>query len=142
MNQVHLCLADPASGRSAPGDQADCPQCRRVLLLSFLVPADAPEVIQPPATDGPHLMVPDRFTRSLELRPPADPDPGPPDTRTHVTEHGIEPDPDQPGGEWFARCTCGWSETGHYNVHGPRSGQVAGRLAKLKALKHREENRG
>lgn len=56
-----------------------------------------------------------------------------PEIQVHETEHGVEEDPDVVGGEWYARCSCGWSDGGTYGheIHS------AGRLAKLRADAHR-----
>lgn len=59
----------------------------------------------------------------------------------HVTEHGTEDDPDQPGGDWFARCSCGWVQTGHYARDG-MGAHTAGRLAKITAQQHRSNPGG
>jgi hypothetical protein len=170
MIQRHYCLASPDEGRSALGDQLDCPECRIALLESFRSAPEAPEIEQAkqrhPSGRLPHLSVPADSARIIDLyREPdglaADPNLCPfcgkrrADMQAHVegchpaefeafvagsppihiTEHGVDPDPDQPGGDWFVRCTCGWTRIGSYARDAGRG--TAARLARIKAERHR-----
>lgn len=116
-----LCEGDPVTTHLCPdgdtrrGDEFDCGFCRAWLLGAFRT---APQ---------PHLIVPDPG-RTVAL--------GPSPVREHVLDYGTEPDPDQPGGDWYASCSCGWSETGRYVRDGGQP--MAERLASIKANEHRK----
>lgn len=142
----HVSLADPA-GDNHPGPEFDCPRCRAALLEAFRSPADAQ--VPRPAYD-PVEQAKQRHPSGRDLHV-AEPEhglyPEPENRRTdpfteeqqspevHTTEHGIEDDPDVVGGEWFARCSCGWSDGGTY----AHQAHAAGRLAKLRADAHRRD---
>ena len=87
---THLC----PDGDTRRGDEFDCGFCRAWLLNGFRTPASTP-----------HLIVTDPG-QTVPL--------GPPPVQEHLTDYGVEPDPDQPGGDWFASCSCGWTDTGRY----------------------------
>lgn len=130
---IHTCL----DGAYNPGTELDCPRCRTQLLDAFRRPADAEEARRRHPSAQPHLIPPEKFSRMVELRPPAEPGPAAGTDAEHITEHGVDPDPDQPGGDWFARCSCGWSTSGHYARDGMGQ-RAAGRLAELRARSHRQ----
>lgn len=121
------------TGARHEGHEFDCPGCRAALLESFRPSPEVPE--QARQRSLPHLSVPADSARTVDLgrysEPFAETD------AAHITEHGTDPDPDQPGGDWFVRCSCGWSETGHYARDGVGE-RTATRLAGIKAQKHRE----
>lgn len=135
----HTCL----DGRDRSGDEFDCKECRLLLLEVFRSPV-VPEPTVSPEGPLPHLSVPADSARTVDLglyhEPEGRTDPFPETDVRHVTDHGTEDDPDQPGGEWFVRCTCGHSETGHYTRDSGR--QVADRLARMRAARHRENPTG
>lgn len=111
-----LCEGDPVTthlcpdGEQRPGDEFDCGFCRAWLLNGFRAP---------------HLIVTEPGQTVPLGQPPV-----------HLTDHGTEPDPDQPGGDWYASCSCGWSETGRYVRDGGQP--MAERLAHIKANEHRK----
>lgn len=134
---MHLCLARPERGRSAPGDQFDCPQCRVVLLDAFRDPADVPEPVTVPDTVRPHLIVdsPGRTVpislncpvcgeeflshrlsdHVLEVHSPVPQGPSVHATAIDVRWFGIPQT-----GAWFARCSCGWERAGRWGkAQGP-----------------------
>jgi len=139
----HICL----DGEDRPGDEMDCTVCRALLLEAFRASPEAPDALEQarqrhPSGRLPHLSVPADSARTVDLyreHPGRATEPFPQPDAKHITEHGVDPDPDQPGGDWFARCTCGWSDTGHYARDGMGE-RTADRLAKFKAQKHREES--
>jgi len=148
MINTHTCL----DGEDRLGPELDCPHCRAGLLEAFRTSPDAPEapespreaaVRRHPSGSLPHLQVPPESARTVpfpdrESEPFTD-EQQEPEIHTHTTEHGAEPDPfaDDGSGDWFARCSCGWSDGGHYAR--PAGLPVAARLAKLRAQKHRED---
>lgn len=124
----HTCL----DGQDRPGDEFDCGACRSLLLDSFRQP---PEV-------RPHLILPEGSARTVNLYPEPEgrvTEPFSEEDAAHITDHGLEPDPDQPGGDWYAACSCGWRESGHYARDTSAAQQTAARLARIKAARHREE---
>lgn len=119
----HTCL----DGEDRPGDEFDCGACRGMLLDSF---RQLPRI------------VPGERIRPWDLYPEPEgqvAEPFAEEDAAHITEHGLDPDPDQPGGDWYAACSCGWRESGHYARDTSVAQQTAARLAKLKALQHRKE---
>lgn len=132
----HTCL----DGEDRLGLETDCPKCRALLLEAFRAPADLPVRPDPlqqamdrhPSGRLPHLSVPADSARTIDLHPFTEEQQNP----RHITEHGTDPDPDQPGGDWFVRCSCGWFESGHYARDGVGE-RTANRLAALKAGNHR-----
>jgi hypothetical protein len=139
----HYCL----DGEHRLGQEFDCPKCRVLLLEAFRSAPEAPDPLEEakqrhPSGRLPHLSVPADSARTVDLyREPddrrTDPFTEEQENPAHITEHGVDPDPDQPGGEWFVHCSCGWIETGHYARDGMGE-TTAGRLAKIKAQKHRD----
>lgn len=140
----HWCL----DGEERLGQEMDCPKCRALLLEAFRATPEVPDPVEEakkrhPSGRLPHLSVPADSARTLDLYPEHGGDRDPfteGQQNPHITEHGVDPDPDQPGGDWFARCSCGWTETGHYARDGAGP-VVAARLAALKADKHREDSK-
>lgn len=141
----HTCL----DGEDRLGTEFDCPYCRAGLLDAFRTSPDTDEspreaaMRRHPSGRLPHVEVPPGMARPVpfqerETEPFSDEHQSP-EIHTHTTEHGAEPDPfaDDGSGDWFARCSCGWSDGGHYAR--PAGLPVAARLAKLRAQKHRED---
>lgn len=127
---THLCLARPEEGRSAPGDQFDCPECRVVLLDAFRDPAPVPEprITSTPGARFPHLIMGDSG-RTVDLgTPPAAP---------CAPVWGTHPEPNRSGGGiWRVVCNCGWRKEGRYGLNARlRAEQVAREWAQV----HRED---
>ncbi len=139
----HWCL----DGEQRLGLEFDCPKCRALLLEAFRAAPEAQDPLEeakqrhPSGRDRPHLILPEGSAQTIDLyREPTgertDAFTEEQQNPAHITEHGVDPDPDQPGGDWFVRCTCGWSDTGHYARDGMGE-RTAARLARIKADNHR-----
>lgn len=127
---IHAALGGP-DGDTHPGDELDCGRCRAKLLDAFKSSPDVPDdpVFHLPGT--PHLMVPDAFTRTVDLNRP-DPSGAP-----HVTSYQVTPFPHLPGGEWVVECVCGWRRRGAWTrAQGPTwATGVADKVAEVHRLR-------
>lgn len=99
--------------------QADCPRCGNGYLADRL---------------NEHLRACDAGS------PPPDPDwlDQDPDVAEHTTEHGVTPSDEEPGGLWWARCSCGWEANGPY-TRTVATGTMAENFARTRADQHRKE---